>query len=80
MSSFLSLLVEKTKDIQKTIANLNERVAAAARAASQSSSTTTSSGAINRSNSSMGHRQTYERLKEELIEKNRQLFLQKNSN
>jgi hypothetical protein len=26
------------------------------------------------------HRQTYERLKQELIEKNRQLFLNKNSN
>ena len=76
---FVSLL-EITKDIQKTIANLNERVAAAARAAaSQSSSTATLSRAISNSTSSAGHRQTYERLKEELIEKNRQLFLQKNA-
>ncbi|CAF1564632.1 unnamed protein product, partial [Adineta steineri] len=74
--------LETTKNVQKTIANLNERVAAAARAANKSSSstTTTSTGAMTNSSGGNGHRQTYERLKQELIEKNRQLFLNKNCN
>lgn len=78
-SKFFIFFSEKTKDIQKTIASLKERALAAARAANRSTSST-SSGAINKSANGYGHRQTYERLKEELIEKNRQLFLQKNSN
>ncbi len=78
--SILSIL-ETTKNIQKTIDNLNERVAAAVRAANKpATSSTTSSRAINKSSGSSGHRQTYERLKQELIEKNRQLFLNKNCN
>ena len=73
--------LETTKNVQKTIDNLNERVAAAARAAANKPTTlTTSSSAINKSSGSNGHRQTYERLKQELIEKNRQLFLNKNCN
>jgi hypothetical protein len=73
--------LETTKNVQRTIANLNERVAAAARAANKStSSLTTSSRAITKSSGGEGHRQTYERLKQELIEKNRQLFLNKNCN
>lgn len=75
------LLLEMTKDVQKTIANLNERAAAAVRAANKTtSSSSTSSRAIPKSSGGNGHRQTYERLKQELIEKNRQLFLNKNCN
>ncbi len=78
---FIISIIETTKNVQKTIANLNERVAAAARAANKpTSSSTTSSRAITKSSSGSSHRQTYERLKEELIEKNRQLFLKKNCN
>jgi len=78
---FTVSIIETTKNVQRTIANLNERVAAAARAANKStSSSTTSSRAITKSSGGEGHRQTYERLKHELIEKNRQLFLNKNCN
>jgi hypothetical protein len=78
--SILSI-IETTKNVQRTIANLNERVAAAARAANKpTTSSTTSSRAINKSSGGNGHRQIYERLKQELIEKNRQLFLNKNCN
>jgi len=71
--------IETTKNIQRTIANLNERVAAAARAANKP--TVTSSRAIpTSSGGGSSHRQTYERLKQELIDKNRQLFLNKNCN
>jgi hypothetical protein len=75
------LILETTRNVQKTIANLNERVAAAARAANKTtSSSTTSSCAITKSSGGSSHRQTYERLKQGLIEKNRQLFLNKNCN
>ncbi|CAF5203773.1 unnamed protein product, partial [Rotaria magnacalcarata] len=70
--------LETTKNIQRTIVNLNERVAAAARAANKPTSSTTSSHAISKPSDGSNHRQTYERLKQELIEKNRQLFLNKN--
>ncbi|CAF1326015.1 unnamed protein product [Rotaria sordida] len=70
--------LEITKSVQRTIANLNERVVAAARAANKSTSSTTSSHAITKSSGGSNHRQAYERLKQELIEKNRQLFLNKN--
>ena len=74
-------IIETTKSVQRTIANLNERVAAAARAANKStSSTTTSSRAMTTSSGGSSHRQTYERLKQELIEKNRQLFLKNKCN
>jgi len=72
--------LETTKNVQKTIANLNERAAAAARAANKSLSSATSSRAITKSSGGNSHRQTYERSKQELIEKNRQLFLNKNCN
>jgi len=73
--------LETTRNVPRTIANLNERVAAAARAANKStSSSITSSRAITKSSSGSSHRQIYERLKQELIEKNRQLFLNKNCN
>ncbi|UJR37242.1 hypothetical protein I4U23_029951 [Adineta vaga] len=66
--------LEMTKNIQRTIANLNERAAAATPTSSRAMSNSSSSS------SSSSHRQTYERLKQELIEKNRQLFLNKNCN
>ena len=70
-----------TKNVQTTIDNLNERATAAARAASQSSTTSSHAMSTSSKNSSTSnHRQTYERLKQELIEKNRQLFLNKNCN
>jgi hypothetical protein len=61
---------------------LNERVAAAARAAANkaTTATTTSSRAIGKSSGGSTHRVTYERLKQELIERNRQLFLNKHCN
>ena len=76
---FFSSMLETTKSVPRTIANLNERVAAAARAANKASASGSSS-AMSKSSGSNNHRVTYERLKQELIEKNRQLFLNKNSN
>lgn len=70
---------ETTKNVQRTIENLNERVAAAARAAAKKNELANSSRTISKSNSN-NHRSNYERLKQEMILKNRQLFLNKNSN
>ncbi|CAF0839386.1 unnamed protein product [Adineta ricciae] len=73
--------LEMTKNVQTTIDNLNERATAVARAANQSSTTSSHAMSTSSKNSSTSnHRQTYERLKQELIEKNRQLFLNKNCN
>lgn len=74
-----ALIVETTKNVQRTIANMNERVAAAVRAATIAS-TSSSSSAMSNSSGSNNHRGIYERSKQELIEKNRQLYLNKNSN
>lgn len=71
--------LETTKNVQRTIENLNERVAAAARAAAKKNELANSSRTISKSNSN-NHRSNYERLKQEMILKNRQLFLNKNSN
>ena len=67
-----------TKNVQKTIDNLNERAAAAARLANKNQANNTSSS-MNKSTKT-NHRSNYERLKQELILKNRELFLNKNGN
>ena len=80
-SYYTLIWLEMTKNVQRTIDNLNERATAAARAANQSSTTSSRAMPTSSNNSSTSnHRQTYERLKQELIEKNRQLFLNKNCN